>query len=75
MRHSRLMAALFSPKASRSTIAEKDGSNPRVISVFPHFVYNPAVSPDGQKIRVTVSRDFSTRTIWEVGFDGKVLIP
>ena len=50
--------------------AQRDGSNPRVISEFPHFVYNPAVSPDGRKIRVTVSRDFSTRTIWEVGFDG-----
>ncbi len=51
-------------------VAEKDGSNPRVICEFPHFVYNPVVSPDGQRIRVTVSRDFSTRTIWEVGFDG-----
>jgi eukaryotic-like serine/threonine-protein kinase len=51
-------------------VAERDGSNARVICVFPHFVYNPAVSPDGRRIRVTVSRDFNTRTIWEVGFDG-----
>ena len=56
-------------------IAEKDGSNPRAIWEFPHFVYNPAVSPDGQKIRLTVSRDFSTRTIWEVGLDGKAPHP
>lgn len=56
-------------------VAERDGSNPRAICVFPHFVYNPAVSPDGQKIRVTVSRDFNTRTLWEVGFDGSAPHP
>jgi Tol biopolymer transport system component len=52
-------------------IAEKDGSNPRALCEFPHYVYNPVVSPDGQKIRLTVWRDFSTRTLWEVGIDGK----
>jgi serine/threonine protein kinase len=57
-------------RASSLSVAEKDGSNPRKLFEFPSHVFNPVVSPDGKRVRASIWRDFSTRSLWEVNSDG-----
>jgi DNA-binding winged helix-turn-helix (wHTH) protein/Tol biopolymer transport system component len=51
-------------------LAGKDGSNPRKVFDFPGLLFNPVVSPDGKKIRLTVWDGRLKREIWEVNSDG-----
>jgi len=51
-------------------LAKGDGSDPRKLFSFPKPVDNPVTSPDGKKIRVSLSRDLLTREIWEINSDG-----
>ena len=51
-------------------LAGKDGSNPRKLFDFPGLLFNPVVSPDGKKIRLTVWDGRLKREIWEVNSDG-----
>jgi serine/threonine protein kinase len=57
-------------RASSLYVAEKDGSNPRKLFEFPSHVFNPVVSPDGKRVRVSIWRNFNTRLLWEVNSDG-----
>jgi len=68
--------ATFTPDGhlifSRDTalyVAEKDGSNPRKLGDFPSQIDSPVVSPDGERIRLTIEGSYS-KSLWEVRSDG-----
>ena len=51
-------------------IADRDGTNTRKVGDLPGLSYSPAVSPDGNEIRVTVVQGEDSTSLWEVGSDG-----
>jgi eukaryotic-like serine/threonine-protein kinase len=57
-------------------IAEHDGANPRKLATAADLVGNISLSPDGIRIRFTVSNAINnTSAIWEVRADGSDLHP
>ncbi|MFZ0821624.1 MAG: winged helix-turn-helix domain-containing protein [Candidatus Acidiferrales bacterium] len=56
-------------------VGERDGTGQRALAIAPGGVSYPRWSPDGERIRFTVSGPQSELTIWEVGADGHNLHP
>lgn len=54
-------------------LASHDGTGPRAVATAPGDVLYPRWSPDGDRIRFTVSGPRSELTIWEVATDGRNL--
>ena len=51
-------------------VEDKDGSDSRKLFDFQVLVDRVVLSPDGQKIRVTLWTSFAGRSLWEVNADG-----
>ena len=51
--------------------ASKDGSNEQKLADIGDFVWAPRVSPDGRRVRVNAGYMDLSRSIWDIGEDGK----
>jgi Tol biopolymer transport system component len=54
-------------------VAQKDGSNVRKLSDVGGSPSPPSISPDGQRIRFTISDGSGTASLWEIQADGTQL--